>query len=157
MSAVAATATIAGACCIVMLSLRLRAPLTADEGYLWYGVQQLLRGRVPHRDFKSYEPGRYLWSAAVALVLGRGLFAIRLSTHLFFACGLWAALWTLRKLGFDWTAIVAAAATLSLWSHPQHKQFECGWLLIEWAALTQMLLEPSAAGFAIASATTGWA
>lgn len=48
-----AYAVIAGVCGLLLLGARLRAPLLADEGYLWYGVQQLMRGRLPHRDFKS--------------------------------------------------------------------------------------------------------
>ena len=68
----------AGGCGILALAAALslwqarrRDPLGADEGYLWYGVQQTLAGRWPHRDVKSYEPGRYLWSAAFARVFLR--------------------------------------------------------------------------------------
>ncbi|MCP5477944.1 MAG: hypothetical protein H7A20_04025 [Rhodanobacteraceae bacterium] len=38
---------------VATFGLRARAALGADEGYLWFGVQQLLKGRLPHRDFKS--------------------------------------------------------------------------------------------------------
>jgi hypothetical protein len=140
-----------------MLSSRLRAPLGADEGYLWFGVQQILRGKMPHRDFKSYEPGRYLWSAALARLFGPKLSVLRLSTHLFFALGLFSSLIALRELGLDWTSTAFAGAVLSLWSHPQHKQFEHGWILIAWAVDSQVLLHPSVGTLALSSLATGLA
>ncbi len=42
---------LAGVATSLMLWSRIHAPLGADEGYLWYGVQQWLKGRMPHRDF----------------------------------------------------------------------------------------------------------
>ena len=134
---------------------RLRAPLGADEGYLWFGVQQLLRGRWPHRDIKSYEPGRYVWCAAFASAGVAGLAAVRLATHLFLAIALATALVVLRDFGLDWGALAASAVALTWLAHPQHKQFEHGWLLLAWAAIAQMLAAPTPATMAWAGATIG--
>ena len=114
----------AGGCGILALAAALslwqarrRDPLGADEGYLWYGVQQTLAGRWPHRDVKSYEPGRYLWSAAFARVFGGGLLPLRGAAHLCFALGLCAALLVLRTRGLDCpsTALAAFGDVITYW------------------------------------------
>jgi hypothetical protein len=148
-------AALALAASAFMLLTRLRAPLGADEGYLWYGLQQLRRGRLPHRDFKSYEPGRYLWCAGVSLLLGSGLASVRLGSHLFFALGSCIALFVLHRLGLTWAALVPCALALTCWSHPQHKQFEHGCLLLAWASQAWMLLAASPLAFELAFATCG--
>src|SRR5262245_43804997 len=65
---------------------------TADEGYLWYGVQRTVAGAVPMRDFQSYEPGRYWWCAAFAGVFGDGILVVRAAAVAFHALGLFLAL-----------------------------------------------------------------
>lgn len=136
-----------------MLLSRARAPLGADEGYLWYGVQQLLKGRMPHRDFKSYEPGRYLWSGLFARLFGNSMLVLRGSTHLFFAAGLATALMALRTLDTGWPVVACAAAALAALSHPQHKQFEHGAILLAWAANASLWASPSGVTLAWAAAT----
>jgi hypothetical protein len=140
---------------LLLLYGRWRAPLGADEGYLWFGVQQLLRGRMPHRDFKSYEPGRYLWSGMVARLCGHGLLPLRIGTHLFFAIGLAFALVVLRSYGLSWPILAATALALAALAHPQHKQFEHAWILAAWAGNALLLLQPEPASLALAAAVTG--
>ncbi|MFL6592302.1 MAG: hypothetical protein ACJ8GK_06290 [Luteimonas sp.] len=139
----------------LMLLSRARAPLGADEGYLWYGVQQWRKGRMPHRDFKSYEPGRYAWAGLWSRLLGPGLLALRVSTHLFLAIALAAALAGLRSFGLPWTGVAAAALALALLSHPQHKQFEHGAALSAWAVFGAFWSSPSPVLAGCAGATVG--
>lgn len=152
---VAGCGAVALAASLSMLHARRAAPLGADEGYLWYGVQQALKGRWPHRDVKSYEPGRYLWSALFLRAFGAGLLPLRWATHLFFAIALCAALLALRWRGLDWPSIALAAFALSIIAHPQHKQFEHGWMLLAWAACAHLLSAPSPPAWACEGAVLG--
>jgi hypothetical protein len=138
-----------------LLHARRADPLGADEGYLWYGVQQAVKGRWPHRDFKSYEPGRYLWSALFARAFGAGLLPLRRATHLFFAAGLGAALLALRSRGLDWPSIALAAFALSAIAQPQHKLFEHAWLLLAWSSCAWLLSAQSAPAWACEGAVLG--
>ena len=152
----------AGGCGILALAAALslwqarrRDPLGADEGYIWYGVQQTLAGRWPHRDVKSYEPGRYLWSAAFARVFGGGLLPLRGAAHLCFALGLCAALLVLRTRGLDWPSTALAAFALAAIAHPQHKLFEHAWLLLAWSSCAWLLSTSSAPAWACEGAVLG--
>ncbi len=152
-----ACALIAAVASVVMLSSRLHAPLGADEGYLWYGLQQLLGGRMPHRDFKSYEPGRYWWLGMFARGFGPGLRVLRYGTHAFFALCLAATLFSLRKLGLAWPIVACTGIALTALSHPQHKQFEHGAVLLAFATLQWAWAWPSPWSMASAAATVGLA
>lgn len=136
------------AAALSLLQARRRDPLGADEAYLWHGVQQVSRGRWPHRDFKSYEPGRYLWAALFARAFGAGLLPLRGAGHAFFAVGLAAALLCLRARGLDWPATALAAFALSAIAHPQHKLFEHAWLLLAWSSCAWLLSAPSPVAWA---------
>ena len=82
------------------------------------------------RDFMSYDPGRYYWSAAVLYVLGgNSLLNLRVAIAAVQAMGLFTGLWLIarsdstaskRSLWFD----LLAAATLLAWMFPRHKMFD---------------------------------
>jgi len=96
----------------------------ADEGYLWCGVEEVARGRVPMRDFQAYDPGRYLWGAAWQRVLGADLVALRLSCVFFQILGVTAGLLTARRLSQDGLFLFAVGLLLCVWMHPRYKCFE---------------------------------
>ncbi|WP_201313756.1 hypothetical protein [Dyella sp. EPa41] len=99
-----------------------------DEGYLWYGVLRVLAGEVPLRDFQSYDPGRYYWSALLLRLTGtEGILAIRYTLALFQAIALSTALIALaairpRRGGTFY--LLACALTLAAWMVPRHKLFD---------------------------------
>ena len=89
----------------------------SDEGFLWYGVQRVIAGEVPLRDFQSYDPGRYYWSAAIMALKGDGgIVALRAAIAACRVVGLTIGLWLIsgRKRRLDVLRIILAAATLSV-------------------------------------------
>ncbi len=49
----------------------------ADEGFLWNGTLRIGQGKIPIRDYKSYDPGRFYWSFAWTKLFGGGILGIR--------------------------------------------------------------------------------
>lgn len=96
----------------------------ADEGFLWYGAQQTVHGKVPLRDFQSYEPGRYYWSAAGMILFGKGLLALRLSETLFQILGVWVGLLAATRIAHSWALLISVGLMLIVWMVPSHKLFD---------------------------------
>lgn len=95
-----------------------------DEGFLWYGVQRVLQGEVPIRDFMAYDPARYYWSALLLKVYGdEGMLALRGSVLVLQVLGLWACLHLLtgqaKKSGRFF--LLTAALTLTAWMYVWYK------------------------------------
>jgi len=92
-----------------------------DEGYLWYGAMAVAKGHVPLRDFGSYDPGRYYWTAAWFWLLGdRGIIPLRIACAAFNFVGLLCGLLVLRRLTRAWYVLVPAGALLTLWMFPTY-------------------------------------
>ncbi len=115
----------------------------SDEGFLWYGVQRTVAGEVPLRDFQSYDPGRYYWSAAVALGFGNGLVALRFSETIAEAIGLWLGLLAACRLSRNWLALLATGLMLTVWVFPSHKIFDHSLLLAGIWMATRLAEQPS--------------
>ncbi|HLE17861.1 MAG TPA: hypothetical protein VI728_06220 [Syntrophales bacterium] len=96
----------------------------ADEGFLWYGTLHTADGQVPLRDFQSYDPGRYYWGALWSYVLGDGIMALRASTAIFQALGLFLGLLAARRVIRSYWLLALFGLLLVVWMHPRHKLFE---------------------------------
>lgn len=96
----------------------------ADESYLIYGTLNLMNGHVPIRDFRSYDPGRYLFCAIFFVLLGPGYISARIA--MVFLSTLTVVAVALFTLWFSGSATVAAiTGCLSvLWLLPNYKQGE---------------------------------
>lgn len=132
-----------------------------DEGFLWYGVQRVLMGEVPIRDFMAYDPGRYYWSAALMGLFGdNGIVSLRAAAALFQLFGLFAGLSLLsrsiddKKIGYL-PFLLLSALTLTAWMFPRHKVFDIS-LSIGLIAIVSFLVEkPSARRYFIAGCGVG--
>lgn len=99
----------------------------ADEGYLWYGAQRVMIGEVPIRDFYSYDPGRYYWSAALMMLEGNnGIIALRVAVAFFQIIGLFVALLLIARnlKSKSWLYLLLSTVIFLLWMFPRHKLFD---------------------------------
>ncbi len=138
-----------------VLYVDLRERIVPDEAYLWYGTLRTLAGEVPLRDFRSYEPGRYYWSALWLLLLGRGIVPLRIGVHAFFFGGLTCGLLALRLAGASWPSVVATGVLLAAWTERQHKLFERAWALAAVLPGVIVLLHPGWPAAAACGAVAG--
>ena len=99
-----------------------------DEGYLWYGTQQVLHGAVPIRDFVAYDPLRYYFGALIQyIVADTSIWSIRLATTIVSIACVSIVLSVVNKDGthpFHWIALLAIAMTSVLWLYPSHKVYD---------------------------------
>lgn len=98
-----------------------------DEGFFWYGVQRVIAGDVPMRDFQSYDPGRYYWSAALMSAFGNSsLVALRISALTFQAIGLFAGTYAISELTKkpQFLPLFFSSLALALWMFPYYKAFD---------------------------------
>ena len=115
----------------------------ADEGYLWYGAEAILHGKLPMRDFQGYDPGRYWWAAAWSLILGKGIMPLRLSCSLFASLGIFAGLLAARRLCRNLAFLLGVGLLLAAWMHPRYKCFEQSIALMLVYAGVLLLEKPS--------------
>lgn len=116
----------------------------ADEGWLWYISQRTALGDVPLRDFFSYDPGRYYWSAAIFKLLGKnGFFEQLLANYLFAIVGLALAYFAMFRAGLGRTARIAILMLLGIMiGFPRHKIYEQTLSLICVAAIAFLFESP---------------
>ena len=117
----------------------------ADEGFLWYGAQQTAHGKVPLRDFQSYDPGRYYWSAAGMYLFGDGLVGLRFSETVFQLLGLWAGLLAASRVVQNWALLAAVGLMLTSWMFQPYRFFDNTLLLCGIWIAVRLIEEPSPA------------
>ena len=115
----------------------------SDEGYLWYGVQQTLKGKVPIRDFRAYDPGRYYWCVFWCKIFGDNLLSIRLGMKVFQFIIYFIIFVTLNPVLNSVPIIFLLLITLSLWSSIIHKTIDNAVPVLSIASLTYFLMFPS--------------
>ncbi|MEM8792335.1 MAG: hypothetical protein AAGE80_12020 [Pseudomonadota bacterium] len=110
----------------------------ADEGYLVYGTQCLLRGQTPIRDFRAYDPGRYYWMALFALRHRATYMTVRRANVVIQTLSLMAlsaAVWW--ATGNPWITTLSSALAL-IWLQPRHKQVDNFFIILGLALLAQL-------------------
>ena len=115
------------AVCLTVFALQWRYGfLWSDEGWLWYISQRTASGEVPLRDFFSYDPGRYYWSALIfKLTGGSGLYLQILADYLFAIVGVAAVYFVMIRagLGRSWRIAILLLLGVVI-GFPRHKIYE---------------------------------
>ncbi len=129
-----------------------------DEGFLWYGVQRAMLGEVPIRDFMSYDPGRYYWSAALMGLWGNnGIMALRATVAVFEAMGLSVGLYlvacaeTKRNIPY----LLLSAVVFAVWMFPRHKLFDISLSIFLMGALASVVQSPTSRRYFLAGLCVG--
>jgi hypothetical protein len=97
-----------------------------DEGWLWYISKRTVLGDVPVRDFFSYDPGRYYWSALIFKLLGRsGFFEQLLANYVFAIIGLTLTYLAMVSAGLSrtWRIVILLLLGIVI-GFPRHKIYE---------------------------------
>jgi hypothetical protein len=134
-----------------------------DEGFLWYGVQRVMLGEVPIRDFMAYDPGRYYWSAMLMSVFGdRGIMSLRAAAAAFQALGLFVGLLLVARSlnGGGKTKLlflIISAFTLSIWMVPYQRAFDISVSIFLIGTLAFLIDKPSTGRYFVAGICVGLA
>ena len=134
------------ACGVVLLRFAVQGRTglnPADEGFFWYGVQRVLHGEVPIRDFMAYDIGRYYVSAAGLWLAGDdGVVALRVVVALFQALVL--ALVLRAAMGWErrWPVLLAIALVLALWMWHWFRIFDYAASLLLFCAAAWLAAAP---------------
>ncbi|MXS79470.1 hypothetical protein ABF86_01525 [Nitrosomonas sp. GH22] len=132
-----------------------------DEGFLWYGVQRVLLGEIPIRDFMAYDPGRYYWSAALVSIFGdNGIMSLRVAVAAFQALGLFVGLFLVAqsqrvKNRTDIAFLFLSVTILAVWMFPRHKLFDISISIFLIGILTYLVSNPIPKRYLIAGICVG--
>ena len=132
-----------------------------DEGFLWYGVQRVMHGEVPLRDFQAYDPFRYYWSAALMGLWGgdTGMLGLRASDAVLQVIGLFCGLLVIaRGARPDRNRLYLATASIALavWMIPHFKMADMCASILLIGALTMLIEAPTARRYVLAGVCVGF-
>jgi hypothetical protein len=132
----------------------------SDEGYLWYGMQRVLAGDMPIRDFDAYDPARYYWLAAVSKIWGDdGVIAMRAGIASMQAVALFVAIVLIARDAKERDAVflLVAAVILVLWMLPRHKQIDITYSVLTLGTIALLLQRPNGARWLLLGIVVGLA
>jgi len=95
-----------------------------DEGYLVYGSLAVLRGEIPIRDFRAYDPLRYLWCALFFKLIGPGFKTARIAMTALSIMSIILIFVIILAASKDPLLACFISCLSVLWMHPSHKQGE---------------------------------
>lgn len=136
--------------------------ILSDEGFLWYGVQRVLMGEVPIRDFMAYDPGRYYWSSIfLSLFQNKGILNLRVVVAIFQAVGLFLGLLLIAQSQpkiekRDTLFLILASITLIVWMYPRHKLFDVSLSIFLIGSLSYLISNPFLRRYLIAGVCVGF-
>jgi hypothetical protein len=132
-----------------------------DEGYLWYGVQRVVAGEVPIRDFMAYDPARYYWVVALLVPWGDfGIMAVRAALAVFEALGLFVGLYLISReihapRRSTVLCMISAAVTLVAWMCVRHKLFDTAISIFSVGMVVYLVERPRGRRYLLAGLYTG--
>jgi hypothetical protein len=132
----------------------------ADEGFLWYGVQQVMHGNVPIRDFFAYDIGRYYWCAFFGSIFHNdGIMCLRAAAAALAAVAICLATMLVdertRKRSF--LVCIAVSVFLIAWMVPRHKVFDISSSLLILFSLTRVMQSQTPRAFFVNGLVIGLA
>jgi hypothetical protein len=84
----------------------------------------VVAGEVPIRDFRAYDPGRYLLYGTWMRIFGTDLISMRRCTLVFRFAGISAAFGALWLGTGAWPPTLAGGALVTAWMYPPHRQID---------------------------------
>lgn len=128
-----------------------------DEGLFWYVTTRTAAGDVPLRDVRSFEPGRYYWSAVWLRVLGPGVKALRISLAVLQGVGLVLAFLLLRRVVPAVAGLAVLGLVVVVWMWPMYRSFENVAVLALLLAAARLVERPLASRWRAAGVVVGLA
>ena len=103
-------------------------------------------GEVPILDFRSYDPGRYYWSAALMSLWGdNGIMSLRWAVAIFQAIGLFVGLLLIARAEKinNFFYLLLSSLSLVVWMYPRHKLFDISLSILLIGALSFLIQNPT--------------